>query len=211
MSAIHPIRLAVACGAAAAMLLGGSAAPAHAIYPPVVSAISASHTLTRGYATVTVVGHNLSSSTKVKATYKKRSTSKSISLNSARTVGTARLKVSSILPSTAGRYKVTFTGAGSRTTRTYTIGTAVALQSVQAVKTSTGIKVTGKARKGGTVRITLKRGTRTIASTSRSCNGAGSFRYTYTGTKKGTYRVTVKYIATKSYFGAYSVTRTVKR
>lgn len=116
------------------------------------------------------------------------------------------------MPATARRHKVAISTNGytSSITKTYTIGKAVTLMSVHATKTVHGIRVTGKAVKYGKVKISVRYHNKTKSRTVKA-NRSGSVRTWFSGAKKGTYKITVKFVASKKYFGAATVTRTVKR
>lgn len=205
-------KLALAAVATAALLVGNAAAPALAAYPPAVSGISASDALSGGFVTVTVVGTDLSSAISVKAAYGNKSVAAALSVNAAKTVGSAQLKVASILPTTAGRYPVNISTIGytQSITKSYTIGTPITLKSVKVSKNKKGLKVSGKAIKNAKVKISVAYKGKT-KSKSVKCNKSGSFSYSYSGSKKGTYAVTVAFVADKKYFGAAPVVVTVLR
>lgn len=205
------IKSALVGGAVAALLLVGSAGTAQAAYPPSVDKLAASSTLSGGYATVTITGHNLTTGIHATATYKSKSVSSTFSINSAKTTGTTKLKISKILPKTAGQYTVTIKADKYASIKhTYTIGHKVTLKSVHATKTVHGFQVRGKAYDHGKVKITVTHEGKTKTYTDKA-NSAGWFSDWFRATDKGTYKIKVTLVATTKHFGAAPVTVTVKR
>lgn len=183
-------------------------------YPPHVSVLYAAPFVAGGYTTVTVRGENLAAGMTVTASRGSKAVSAPVSVYSDGTLGTAMIKVSSVLSTIAGRYTVTFrlTGTGLTgtvtTTQTYTVGKAINIRGLKVTRKSYGLYISGMAAKYAPVKVTVKFGSRTYGKTVTSSR-TGYFFYRLFKTTKGTYLVTAKVAPNKKYFSdAVSATYT---
>lgn len=199
------IKLAATALVTGALLVPGIA-PAHAApYPPKVSMLYASPVLSGGYAAVRLSGDHLTSGMTVKAVRGAKSTVGTVSVDTSGTIGSAKVKVSSVLPATAGRYTVNFylrgasvTGAVS-TSQRYTVGKAISIKSFKVTRKSYGLYISGKAAKYAPVKIAVKFGSKTYTKTVKS-RSAGNFYYRFYKTSKGTYTVKAQVAPNSKYF-----------
>lgn len=214
------VRVAATTLLAGALLVpSGASAPAvvPTAYPPHVSVLYASPFIGGGYTTVAVSGEHLSPGMTIRATRSSRSTTAKVSLNAAGSTGVALVKVSSLLPKTAGRYSVGFTLVGSQITpapttqQTYTIGRQIQIKSFSVKGRSYGLLIHGKAASKTPVKITVKFGSKVYSKTVTSSK-KGYFDYKFTKKKsKGTYTVTAKVSANTKYFSSSTSKTYVRR
>ncbi len=208
-------RLAAAALATGALLVSGIT-PAHAAtYPPHVSVLYASPVLSGGYAAVGISGDHLTSGLTVRASRSSHKTVAKVSVDSSGTTGTALIKVSSVLSTTAGRYTVNFVLEGASvqgavtTTQTYTVGKQISIKSLKVTRKSYGLYISGKAASRTPVKLTIKFGSKTYTRSAKA-GSSGSFSYRFHKTSKGTYTVTAQVSANKKYFSS-PVTVTYRR
>jgi hypothetical protein len=210
-----PLKLAAAAIATGALLVPGiGPAQAGVTYPPHVSVLYASPLLSGGYASIFVSGTDLTSGMTVQASRGSKMRSASVYVDFAGTTGSALVKVSSLLPKTAGRYSVDFALTGGSlaaavtTTQTYTVGKAISIKSLNVTRKSYGLYITGKAAKKTPVKITIEFGSKTYTKTVKA-RSSGYFSYKFHKTSKGTYTITAKVASNRKYFSdAVSTTYT---
>ena len=207
------LKFAAAALATGSLMIPG-VAPANAAYPPHVSQLYASPILSGGYASVTVLGTDLASGMTVRASRGSHSKTASVHVDSSKTIGSALVKVGSLLPSTAGRYSVAFALRGGsvsqNTTQTYTVGKAITITSFKVTGKSYGLYISGHAAKSTPVKITIKFGSKTYKKTVKASRHSGNFSYRFHKTSRGTYIVTADVASNKKYFSD-SVTKTYIR
>lgn len=206
MKLLATLRFTAAALVTGALLVPASGPAQAAItYPPQVSTLYASPFLSGGYAAVSVHGDHLTSGIKVRATLGKHSALAPLGVSALGTLGSAVVKVGSLLPSTAQRYVVSFSLEGAAvtgattTTQTYTVGKAISIKSFAVKRASYGLAISGKAASRTPVKITIKYGTKTY-SRSAKASSSGYFLYKFRKTAKGTYTVTAKVAPNKKYF-----------
>jgi len=212
------LRIAAAALATGALLIptiGPAKAATTYPYPPHVSVLYASPFLSGGYASVSVSGTDLTTGLTVRASSGTKSTVAKLYVDSTRTVGTALVKVSSVISTTAGRYTVYFSlwGASNTatTTQSYAIGTFISIKSFKVTPKSYGLYIAGKAAKSAPVKITIKFGSKTYTKTVKSSRTSGNFYYRFYKTSKGTYTVTAKVAPNTKYFSDAVTTSYTRR
>jgi hypothetical protein len=199
------LKLAAAALATGALLVPGIAPAQAATYPPKVSVLYVSPVLSGGYASVGLSGDHLTTGMSVTAVRGTKATSATVHVDSSGTVGSAMVKVSSVLSTTAGRYTVFFTLRGASvtgtvaTSQTYTVGKQISIKSFSLTRKSYGLYISGKAAKYAPVKITVKFGSRTYAKTVKS-SSAGNFHWSFYKTTKGDYTVTADVASNTKYF-----------
>lgn len=198
-------------GAAALALTFGGASTAAMAYPPGTPAVVKVKSTGTAGKTQTVTGSKYKPGATVSIviggkTYK-------VKVNSA-----GKISKGVKLPSKAGKYKLTVKAAGEKTiTKTITIGKAFKKATVKASK------ITKKKTKKSTIRISGAKssyvlvtvtGPKGVKKTTKKVKigKSGKANYSYKkATKKGTYKVTVKYYANSKYYGAKSYTTSFKK
>lgn len=199
------LKVAAAALATGALLVTGTTPAQAAItYPPHVSMLYVSPIVSSGYTSVAVYGDHLAGLT-VQASRGAKTVSAPVSIHSDGTIGTALVKVSSVLSTTAGRYDVDFTLLGPSvegnvsTTQNFTVGTYTTIRSLKVAKKSYGLYISGYTAKYTPVKITMKITTHTYVKTVKS-SSKGYFYVRLYKTYKGTYDVTAQVSANTKYF-----------
>ncbi len=210
------VKLAATALATGALLVTGIS-PAQAVtYPPKVSVLFASPVLSAGYASVGLSGSHLTRGMTVTAVRGSKAKSASVHVDSSGTVGSALVKVSSVLPSTAGRYNVSFWLRGASvtgivtTSQTYTVGKAISIKYLKVTRKSYGLYISGKAAKSTPVKLSIKFGSKTYTKTVKASSRTGNFYYSFHKTTHGTYTIKAQVAANKKYFSD-SVSKTYTR
>jgi len=205
---------AVALLATGALVFGASTA-ANAAYPPSssFSVSGASQGAAGQTKTYTVQGKKSGDYTgvTVSATLGGRTVTKSLNKD-----GKANLAVK--LPSTAGKYTIKFKpSVGSAFSKSVTVGKAASISGLSAQKitkkSDKTSKITGKTADNASVviRVTGPSGVKAVAKTVKA-NSSGKFSYTYgKASKKGTYKVSVSFVASSKYYGTAAKSTSFKK
>ncbi len=196
---------AVALAAGALVVTGVAPAKAVETYPPHVSVLYASPFLTSGYATVFVMGDHLAGLT-VTASRAGKTTTAAVHVDESADMGSARVKVSSVLWTRAGLYPVTFTLNGTSVTgtvttmQTYQVGTLTTIRNFSVTKKSYGLYIKGMTAKRTPVKVTVVFNSTKVYSKTVYSSSTGSFYYRLLKTTKGTYDVTAQVAPNTKYF-----------